>query len=86
MEHCAKHDVVYQYGAKCWCCEDLALEDREKAYADPEHLAKRGGAGIAQAAAAAHVHEVSKALSALTPEQLENLIKLVSSPSAPAAV
>lgn len=43
MEHCAKHDILYGTGGTCWCCEDSAMtrEQKDKAYRDPKHLAKR---------------------------------------------
>jgi hypothetical protein len=73
MVHCSKHDVVHQEGSPCWCCEDAALPDKEAAYADPDHLTKRGGAGLAAAAAQAKILAVAKKLEALTPEQLAKL-------------
>jgi len=84
MEHCGKHDIIHS--GVCWNCEEQAMspEEREAAYKNPEFLAKRGGAGIAAAAAQAHLVGVSKALSALTPEQLEKLVSLIQSHEVPA--
>lgn len=77
MEHCGKHDIVHQ--GTCWCCEDSAMtkEQHDAAYKDPAFLAKRGGSGIAAAAAQSHLIQVSKAFSALTPEQLDKLVHMI---------
>ena len=75
MEHCGKHDITYQVGAQCWCCEESAMtkEDRARNYSDPAFLAKRGGAG---AHAQAVISNAVQKLSALSAEQLERLLAL----------
>lgn len=79
MEHCGKHDIVHS--GTCWCCEESAMtpQEREANYKNPEFLAKRGGAGIATAAAQAHLIQVSKAFAALTPDQLNKLVAMIQS-------
>ena len=75
VEHCGKHDITYPPGGECWCCEEQKLNAkpgaREAAYKDPEFLAKRGGL---DKRAAAHSAVMQK-LEALTPEQVDQLLR-----------
>lgn len=75
-KHCQKHDIT---GDECWCCEEAELNSqegaRDRAYSDPDFLARRGGKGMhAQVAMSSAMQKISK----LSPEHLDNLIALAS--------
>jgi len=75
MTHCGKHDIHFPEGGSCWCCDEQAMspEERKKNYSNPSFLAKRGGVGLHQNAAA---NSTMQLLSQLSPEQLGNLLAL----------